>query len=50
MGIVIQELFEYQGIPEAVKTSVEQLEEDGFGSGRPGFHCLVVEEKESQVF
>merc|ERR1712025_141581 len=46
---LIKELFEYQGIPDAVKTTIDQLEEDGFNSDPPSFHCLVVEDSVSKL-
>ncbi len=39
---LVQELAEYEKEPEAVEVSVQQMQEDGFGSS-PKFHCFVAE-------
>ena len=37
---LIQELAEYEKCPEGPTITVEELEEDGFGT-KPFFHCKV---------
>lgn len=39
---LIQDLAEFEKEPEAVEVTIEQLEEDGFGS-QPKFYCFVAE-------
>ena len=39
---LIQELADYEKMPEGPKISAEVLKEDGFGE-RKFFHCLVAE-------
>ena len=40
---LIQELADYEKMPDGPKISAEQLEEDGFGPHKY-FHCKVAEE------
>ena len=41
---LIQELADYEKMPDGPKISAEQLEEDGFGPHKY-FHCKVAEEE-----
>ncbi|KAI8430444.1 hypothetical protein MSG28_000719 [Choristoneura fumiferana] len=45
VAVLIQELAEYEKMPEGPKLSVADLQRDGFESNPPVFRCLVAVEK-----